>query len=53
VFADGEAVCRRNKKEAGRLLDGRTWDDVPVMAYDRSISPVRATPAQQEIHSRI
>jgi protein gp37 len=29
VFADGEAVCRHNKKQSGRLLDGRTWDDVP------------------------
>jgi protein gp37 len=53
MFADGEAVCRHNKKEAGRLLDGRTWDDVPVIVHDRSIGTVRTTPAQQEIHSRL
>ena len=53
MFADGEAVCRHNKKEAGRLLDGRTWDDVPVIVHDGSISTVRTTPAQQEIQSRL
>jgi protein gp37 len=53
IFADGEAVCRHNKKEAGRLLDGRTWDDVPVVEHGKSAGSVRATSAQQEIHSRI
>ena len=24
-----ESLCRVGKKQAGRLLDGRTWDDVP------------------------
>lgn len=52
-FPDGEVVQRRNKKEAGRLLDGRTWDDVPVVEYGRSVAAVRVAAAQQEIHSRI
>lgn len=53
IFPDGEVVQRRNKKEAGRLLDGRTWDDVPVVEYGRSVSAVRVAAAQQDIHSRI
>jgi protein gp37 len=53
IFPDGEVVQRRNKKEAGRLLDGRTWDDVPVVEYGRSITAVRVAAAQQDIHSRI
>ena len=29
-WRDGQTVWRVGKKEAGRLLDGRTWDDVPT-----------------------
>jgi hypothetical protein len=46
-------VQRHNKKEAGRLLDGRTWDDVPVVEHGRPVSAVRAAAAQQDIHARI
>jgi protein gp37 len=28
-FADGERVWHIGKKSAGRLLDGRTWDQFP------------------------
>ncbi len=28
-FEDGQRVARVGKKAAGRLLDGRTWDEVP------------------------
>jgi protein gp37 len=45
MFAGGEMVCRQNKKEAGRLLDGRTWDEVPVVDYGRSIGAFRVTAA--------
>lgn len=30
VFPDGYAMRRVGKHEAGRLLDGRTWDEVPT-----------------------
>lgn len=53
IFPNGEVVQRHNKKEAGRLLDGRTWDDVPVVEYGRPVSAVRIAAAQQDIHSRI
>jgi protein gp37 len=29
-FADGQLMERVGKKAAGRLLDGRTWDEFPV-----------------------
>ncbi len=29
-----------NKKKAGRVLDGRTWDDMPVVAGMESVSGV-------------
>jgi protein gp37 len=29
VFEDNNVVYRRGKKRAGRLLDGRTWDQFP------------------------
>jgi protein gp37 len=41
VFGDGQMVVRQNKKNAGRLLDGRTWDEFPVMGDD-SANPLRA-----------
>jgi protein gp37 len=53
IFPDGEAVQRHNKKESGRLLDGRTWDDVPVIEYGRPVTAVRIATAQQDVHSRI
>jgi protein gp37 len=28
-FPDGATVRRTGKKAAGRLLDGRTWDEMP------------------------
>ena len=30
VFDDGSLAYRVGKKAAGRLLDGRTWDEFPV-----------------------
>ena len=30
TFADGQEMARIGKKAAGRLLDGRTWDEFPV-----------------------
>lgn len=30
TFADGQETARIGKKAAGRLLDGRTWDEFPV-----------------------
>jgi protein gp37 len=45
IFAGGETVCRKNKKEAGRLLDGRTWDEVPVVDHGRSVGAFRVTAA--------
>lgn len=29
VYLDGQALLRVGKKEAGRNLDGRTWDEFP------------------------
>ncbi|MCK4871865.1 MAG: phage Gp37/Gp68 family protein [Phycisphaerales bacterium] len=34
-----------NKKKAGRLLDGRTWDEMPPIANTRGITRVSAQPA--------
>lgn len=31
-FDPDTAVCRVGKKDAGRLLDGRTWDELPTSA---------------------
>jgi protein gp37 len=53
TFPDGEVVVRQNKKMAGRLLDGRTWDDIPVVEHGRAIYPIRAAPSQQQIQARL
>jgi protein gp37 len=45
TFPGGEMVSRKSKKEAGRLLDGRTWDEVPLVDHDRPIGTFRATAA--------
>lgn len=34
----------RNKKMAGRLLDGRTWDEMPVLAMPGTLRQVAALP---------
>lgn len=33
LFSDGLAVCRVGKKNAGRLLDGREWNEFPVSEF--------------------
>jgi len=33
-WADGQPMVRIGKKAAGRLLDGRTWDEFPVYSGD-------------------
>jgi protein gp37 len=33
TFSDGEVMVRRNKKDAGRVLDSRTWDEFPIPSY--------------------
>jgi protein gp37 len=53
TFPNGESVCRKTKKDAGRLLDGRTWDEVPIVDHGRPTNVFRATATQQAIHSRI
>ncbi len=32
---DGERMARVSKKKAGRVLDGKTWDDLPMMANQK------------------
>ena len=36
-FADGATVRRTGKKIAGRGLDGRTWDEMPLCHADRQL----------------
>ena len=45
TFPGGETVYRNSKKDAGRLLDGRTWDEVPVVNHAQSTGSFRATAA--------
>ena len=33
-FEDGREMARIGKREAGRLLDGRTWDEMPEVTRD-------------------
>lgn len=37
VFPDGRKVVRVGHKSAGRLLDGRTWDEVPIKNLHASV----------------
>jgi protein gp37 len=34
IFADGSTMARLSKKEAGRMLDFRTWDQIPQIAHE-------------------
>jgi protein gp37 len=34
IFDDGATMVRANKAEAGRILDNRTWDQIPLGAYE-------------------
>lgn len=34
-FKDDKVVYRVGKKQAGRLLDGRTWDELPILADEQ------------------
>ena len=36
VMVEDVAMCRAGKKKAGRKIDGRTWDELPVMGGDAS-----------------
>jgi protein gp37 len=45
TFPSGETVYRNSKKDAGRLLDGRTWDEVPVVHHAQPTGSFRATAA--------
>ncbi len=37
-FSDGATVRRVGKKLAGRILDGRTWDEFPVSRYQEALA---------------
>jgi protein gp37 len=51
IFPDGAAVIRRTKKDAGRLLKGRTWDQVPE-SFNGAVAAVRIAPIEQKASAR-
>jgi protein gp37 len=47
TFSDGTVVVRESKGDAGRLLEGRTWDEIPGVDHVRTTGAVRESAAHR------